>query len=69
MTMQITSLQHKVSAVEDCCDTGAVIPYPMFARVRDAGVTLGWRLTNIGLNGIGMWMVRTCVRSTETTTS
>jgi hypothetical protein len=37
------------------------------AYVRDRGVTLGWRLKNIGLERIGLWVVHTCHRGASAT--
>lgn len=38
------------------------------ARIRDQGVTVGWRLKNIGMERLGLWLVHKCHRGSSTAT-
>lgn len=70
--MSMTSIWHK-SVPSPTAETEDEWPMlskraAAIAHVRDAGVTFGWRLKNLGLERFGLWIVRKCHRGSSTAT-
>ncbi len=64
MTMEATTpIRKRIATVETCGDDSwpqVTTLQATSAALRNSGVTLGWRLKNVGLKRLGLWLVHRC---------